>query len=129
MFFKDRIRRGWQDACKLLFAALLLADLSSVLLNPYTALLAAAQTSAPGKGTPPSSTALQLITVDYPEAGSIFPPDMAAPTFLWRDAAEEATTWQIDIALADASPVHAHFLPRGALADRRNRSTLCCSHK
>lgn len=26
------------------------------------------------------------ITVDYPENGSISPPEITAPTFLWRDA-------------------------------------------
>ncbi len=40
------------------------------------------------------------ITIDYPQEGSIFPPDFAAPTFLWRDASESARTWLIEIALA-----------------------------
>jgi tetratricopeptide (TPR) repeat protein len=43
------------------------------------------------------------ITVDYPAEGSIFPPDMVAPTFLWRDPEKGVTTWQIDVAFADGS--------------------------
>jgi tetratricopeptide (TPR) repeat protein len=44
------------------------------------------------------------ITVDYPLNGSVFPPDMAAPTFEWRDPAESAVSWQIDVAFGDGSP-------------------------
>ena len=44
------------------------------------------------------------ITVDYPLNGSVFPPDMAAPTFQWRDPAGSAVLWQIDIAFGDGSP-------------------------
>jgi tetratricopeptide (TPR) repeat protein len=44
------------------------------------------------------------ITIDYPEEGSIFAPDMTAPTFLWRDPVAAATSWQIEIAFGDGSP-------------------------
>src|SRR5664280_1347772 len=43
------------------------------------------------------------IVIDYPAGGSVFPPDMAAPTFLWRDAAAGAVSWQIDVSFADGS--------------------------
>ena len=43
------------------------------------------------------------ITIDYPESGSIFPPDIMPPTFLWRDAETSARTWRIDISFADGS--------------------------
>ncbi len=43
------------------------------------------------------------ITVDYPADGSIFPPDMVAPTFLWRDTDKSATTWRIEAMFADGS--------------------------
>jgi tetratricopeptide (TPR) repeat protein len=47
------------------------------------------------------------ISIDYPLNGSVFPPDMAAPTFLWRDPAAAADSWQIDIAFANGSaPMH-----------------------
>ena len=49
---------------------------------------------------------LSPISIDYPEDGSIFPPGIIPPTFLWRDAA--GTSWSIDIAFADNSaPIHA----------------------
>ncbi len=42
------------------------------------------------------------ITVDYPQQGAIFPPDMVAPTFLWRDAEASARSWRIDVSFADS---------------------------
>ena len=46
------------------------------------------------------------IPIDYPEDGSIFPPGITPPTFLWRDAA--GASWSIDISFADnTSPIHA----------------------
>jgi hypothetical protein len=42
------------------------------------------------------------VSIDYPEPGSIFPPGITPPTFLWRDAA--GTSWTIDISFADGSP-------------------------
>lgn len=49
--------------------------------------------------------ALTPISVDYPEDGSIFPPGITPPMFLWRDAA--GTSWSIDISFADKSqPIH-----------------------
>jgi tetratricopeptide (TPR) repeat protein len=43
------------------------------------------------------------ITVDYPQNGSIFPPEITPPTFLWRDAAPEAKTWRIDVKFGDGA--------------------------
>jgi tetratricopeptide (TPR) repeat protein len=43
------------------------------------------------------------IVIDYPDNDSVFPPDMTAPTFLWRDPAPGAVSWQIDISFADGS--------------------------
>ncbi len=43
------------------------------------------------------------ITIDYPLDGSIFPPEIKPPTFIWRDAAEQATRWQIEVTFADRS--------------------------
>ena len=43
------------------------------------------------------------IAIDSPADGSVFPPDMAAPTFLWRDPAPGALSWQIDVSFADGS--------------------------
>jgi tetratricopeptide (TPR) repeat protein len=63
-----------------------------------------------GAGLAVSSAAQPLarITIDYPAQGSVFPPDMVAPTFLWRDAIDKAAAWQIDVAFADGSaPIQA----------------------
>jgi len=35
--------------------------------------------------------------------GSIFPPEITPPTFIWRDDASSATHWRIDIAFTDGS--------------------------
>ena len=40
---------------------------------------------------------LAALTVDYPLDGTIFPPDIIAPTFLWHDAAEKADAWMIEV--------------------------------
>ncbi|MGD0786538.1 MAG: tetratricopeptide repeat protein [Terracidiphilus sp.] len=45
----------------------------------------------------------ERITIDYPLDGSVFPPDMAAPTFLWRDPAPNTDSWQIDVSFANGS--------------------------
>jgi len=45
----------------------------------------------------------ERIAIDYPLNGSVFPPDMAAPTFLWRDPAANADTWKIDVSFANGS--------------------------
>src|ERR1035437_978649 len=47
---------------------------------------------------------LSSITVDYPAAESIFPPDMVAPTFLWRDPEKRAAAWRIGVTVAGGAP-------------------------
>lgn len=44
------------------------------------------------------------IVIDYPKNGSLFPTDMAAPTFLWRDPSTAASSWQIDVQFANGVP-------------------------
>jgi len=44
------------------------------------------------------------IVIDYPEEGSIFPPDFAPPTFLWRDSQAATTAWEVEIAFPDGAP-------------------------
>ncbi|HXW16535.1 MAG TPA: hypothetical protein VEN79_18640, partial [Terriglobia bacterium] len=62
---------------------------------------------APGSGCSQSAerdgVPLSSITIDYPRDGSIFPPDIIAPTFFWRDAAKDATAWLIEVAFSDGS--------------------------
>ena len=55
---------------------------------------------------------LARISIDYPLNGSVFPPDMAAPTLIWRDPAPGAGAWQIDVSFADGSTV-LHAVAKG----------------
>jgi tetratricopeptide (TPR) repeat protein len=71
---------------------------------------AASQSSwqVPGEHLALPASANVSLTIDYPQDGSIFPPEITAPTFLWRDNGESAKTWRIDISFADgAQPFHA----------------------
>jgi tetratricopeptide (TPR) repeat protein len=48
------------------------------------------------------------ITVDYPEEGSIFPPEITPPTFLWHDATKGVAVWRIDVSFgAGVATIHA----------------------
>ena len=44
------------------------------------------------------------ITIDYPPANSVFPPDISAPTFVYRDTPGNSLPWRIRIEFADGSP-------------------------
>ncbi|MFP5234699.1 MAG: tetratricopeptide repeat protein [Acidobacteriota bacterium] len=44
------------------------------------------------------------LALDYPLNGSVFPPEITAPTFLWHDATP-ATRWVITIEFAHAAPL------------------------
>jgi len=43
------------------------------------------------------------LVVDYPIEGSVIPPEIAPPTFLWHDDADGADAWLLDAAFADGS--------------------------
>ena len=48
------------------------------------------------------------ITVDYPRDGSIFPPEITPPAFLWHDSAKSVSSWRIDVSFGPgAAPIHA----------------------
>jgi hypothetical protein len=47
------------------------------------------------------AASVSAITVDYPVEGSLFPPDIIAPTFQWRDPEASATSWRIEVTFAD----------------------------
>jgi Tfp pilus assembly protein PilF len=57
-------------------------------------------TSAPPAPPPRPGT----LTIDYPADGAIFPPEFPPPTWLWRDTADQATSWEITIRFADGTP-------------------------
>jgi hypothetical protein len=44
----------------------------------------------------------------------VFPPDISAPTFIWRDPAASAQAWQIDVTFANGAAPDA--------CDRKGRS-------
>ncbi len=52
------------------------------------------------------------IAIDYPLNGSVFPPDMTAPTFLWRDSAPHVDSWRIDVSFANGS-TEMHLSSKG----------------
>jgi tetratricopeptide (TPR) repeat protein len=61
--------------------------------------------AAPRSGGP---TGNGSISIDYPQDNSIFPPEITAPTFIWRDLDASINRWRIDITFADGSePIHA----------------------
>ncbi|MDE3168432.1 MAG: hypothetical protein KGN36_21700, partial [Acidobacteriota bacterium] len=48
------------------------------------------------------------LVIDRPLDGSIFPPEITAPVFEWRDAVSASPPWRIQIAFADGAPaIHA----------------------
>ena len=83
---------------KLPFVKLLLAGLviSGSLLMVGKSLLSAASDTGHAQSANPSAK----ITIDYPLEGSVFPPEITPPTFLWRDAAESAKRWVVEVSFA-----------------------------
>ena len=71
-----------------------------------TAILEAAKAAS-------TSENLLRIDVNYPLDEAMFPPDMAAPTFVWSDSAAQANTWLIDMAWGE-NRNHLYVLTQGA---------------
>jgi len=58
-----------------------------------------------------ATASVAAITIDYPLQGSIFPPEITPPTFIWRDTTEDANRWRIDVTFADgATGIHVDSL-------------------
>jgi hypothetical protein len=66
-------------------------------------LVCSAWIGRPGRAVSGKTNSPASITVDYPLNASIFPPDMEAPTFQWRDPAESAVSWRIEVTFSDGS--------------------------
>jgi len=50
---------------------------------------------------------LAPLKIDYPLNGTVFPPEIVAPTFLWHESAPEADTWLIEVAPSGtAKPIY-----------------------
>ena len=69
------------------------------------------------------------ITIDYPAQDSIFPPDMVAPTFLWRDPAKTAAVWRIDIDVRRRLAGHPFESAGRTDAGRRDRPARRLLHQ
>lgn len=78
-------------------------------LQNRTFVMAGSAASAPSAENP--GQALSPISIDYPEDGSIFPPGITPPTFLWRDAA--GTSWSIDVSFPGKPASNIHVLAKG----------------
>ncbi len=55
------------------------------------------------------------ITIDYPAAGAIFPPEITPPVFLWRDSNPAAKFWVIDVKFGD----HSHSIEAKSRGEKR----------
>src|ERR1700693_31107 len=62
---------------------------------------AAAANSPADHGTPAECAP---ILIDFPEPGSLFPPDLTPPTFLWRETTAGAIAWRIEVLFGERGP-------------------------
>ena len=83
-----------RKAARISAVCLLAAGISA---GSFILLRGAAPQASPGR--------LAVITLDYPAEGALFPPEITPPTFLWRAAAANVTSWTVDIAFPDGAPV------------------------
>jgi len=74
--------------------------LVAAILGTGSLLLVAARRQAAEPGTP---NGLAAIAIDYPLDGSVFPPEITPPTFLWRDDSGCAKRWVIEVSFADGA--------------------------
>jgi tetratricopeptide (TPR) repeat protein len=85
-----------------LTAHVLLGQMNEVVFAPSTPVLSNADENLRNtilqtvKAASTSNNFIQF-KVDYPSNETVFPPDMAAPTFVWSDPAPKADTWLIDV--------------------------------
>jgi tetratricopeptide (TPR) repeat protein len=73
-----------------------------VALLGATAIVVVLQAGQSGvRSTPPEPVP---ITIDYPAEGALFPPDISAPTVLWRDSSKQAVIWRIEVKFDGGAP-------------------------
>jgi Flp pilus assembly protein TadD len=75
--------------------------LLAAILGTGAFFLVAARSQAPGAEPGSAPNQLAAIAIDYPLDGSVFPPEITPPTFLWRDDSESAKRWVIEISFAN----------------------------
>lgn len=66
------------------------------------------------------------LSINYPEEGTIFPPEFPPPLFQWRDSSETAKFWRIDIVFGDQSR-GIHSVAKGELLRVGPIDNLCVS--
>ncbi|MGB6727462.1 MAG: tetratricopeptide repeat protein [Terracidiphilus sp.] len=79
-----------------------LVGAGTVIFAVATSAVTANETSAANQPVQAASAPAKL-TIDYPADGSIFPPEITPPTFLWHEDSESATRWVIEVRFADHS--------------------------
>ena len=67
---------------------------------------------------------ISSITIDYPLEGSIFPPKMIAPAFLWHDEETVTDRWMIDISFKNKNR-HIYALAHGQSPPKGNIDPRC----
>src|SRR5271167_487502 len=50
-----------------------------------------------------AASPLAKVEIEYPLEGSIFPPEITPPTFLWHDRSETAKRWVVEVSFAGHS--------------------------
>ena len=73
------------------------------MLVALAAMVLAVVVYASGPASPRSGPSASAIVVDYPSEGSLFPPDMIAPLFQWRDGDAAVAAWRIEVTFVDRS--------------------------
>jgi len=53
------------------------------------------------------------ITVNYPPAGALFPPEFPPPRLEWRDESPRARMWTIDVSFGEGATASLHATSRG----------------
>ena len=75
---------------------------SAAAVTGVAAIVAAAWLVRPaGRASWPDRPARGRLTIRCPPDGALFPPDVAAPTFLWEDATAGAQRWEVAVDLPD----------------------------
>jgi len=70
-----------------------------------SAILIGAATLLPSTGEQQAQTAVPPagLTIDYPFNGSVFPPEITSPTFLWHDPSQTAQRWVVEVSFRKRS--------------------------
>jgi Flp pilus assembly protein TadD len=77
--------------------------LAGILGAAMLLICAAARNPASSGGDASSAGQAAKIVIDYPLQGSIFPPEITPPNFLWHDPAETANRWVVEVSFAGNS--------------------------